>query len=526
MKRFSVLGLPAMLTVLGLALLMNYLIGGSHVANLVAAAAKSSEVSRAQSAVAQLNASSNWVVEVVDTVEGTNRYVSLALDKANRPHIAYFDPMSENLKYARLNGTVWQTETVDAQGLVGWYASLALDEFDRPHISYYDYTNADLKYAWHNGSMWQTEIVDSMGNVGSNATLALDQSNRPHISYYDSTDHTVMHAWYSGTTWQTEVIDTVVFVPREISLAITGSNQPRVSYNSCYLYHCASCEVKYAWRDGAQWQKESVAYSQFLALALDGLDQPHLSYSDVCDWPPGFHTASLQYSWRDQIQWHPVTLESVAGQVALALDKADHPHILNYDMAHRVLQYRWYDGITWHSEDVENVGIWDFYDRPGSLALDVAGRPHIAYYDAVTHQLKYAQRWPMALSKEAGPQDGLYQGDTLNYTLTFDAPGLHVNLKDPLPSGITYVSDSISSTLSSPAIYSPAIHAVIWEGTLPSNTTQAIHFQVIANGIDTGSLSLPIVNTAWLSDTDNSRSILATVIINGFKLYLPVLLKD
>ena len=41
----------------------------------------------------------------------------------------------------------------------------------------------------------------------------------------------------------------------------------------------------------------------------------------------------------------------------------------------------------------------------------------------------------------------------------------------------------------------------------------------------TGSLSLPIVNTAWLTDMASGTSISATVIVNPYPIYLPLLIK-
>ncbi len=523
MKRFSVLGLTVTLIFLTLALLMGYSMSASQGAHPAIAAAKLPKVDHAR----QFTASNNWLVEVVDAEEGTGADNSLALDKANRPHIAYSDPGPGDLKYAWFNGTVWQTETVDAQGFVGRSASLSLDEFDRPHISYIDSTNANLKYASYIGSSWQIETVDSTGSYYT--ALVLDKSNRPHISYYASMSPTVKYAWYNGVTWEKEAITitTPAFDPRNIALKLDSLDRPHIIYHLCYN---SSCEIKHTWHDGSQWQIESASYGQFFSLALDTSGQPRLSDAQYSDWPPGLITTQLSYRWRDDVEWHTETLANSAGQVSLALDALDHPHIVNHDWMYirgsNFLQYRWYDGLAWHSEDVSNVGYWNQYDRNVSLTLDTSGRPHVSYFDALTRQLKYAQRWPMALSKEAEPQTGLHQGDTLNYTLTLDAPGLHVSLWDPLLPGISYVSDSISSTLLPVAVYSPSINAVIWEGTLPNSNTQTIHFQVIANGLDTGSLSLPIANTAWLTDTDNFRSLSAIVIVNGAKSYLPIISKN
>ena len=77
---------------------------------------------------------------------------SLALDRAGRPHIAYWDNSANALRYARRTGpgSTWITQTVEAG--MAWIAgsgrvSLALDRGDHPYISYSDETNRSLKVA-------------------------------------------------------------------------------------------------------------------------------------------------------------------------------------------------------------------------------------------------------------------------------------------------------------------------------------------------------------------------------------------
>lgn len=54
-----------------------------------------------------------------------------------------------------------------------------------------------------------------------------------------------------------------------------------------------------------------------------------------------------------------------------------------------------------------------------------------------------------------------------------------------------------------------------------------MRFQVTPGITGTGSLSLaqPIANTAWMTDTENGASVSATVIVNGWHTYLPLVLR-
>ncbi|MEE8389283.1 MAG: hypothetical protein V3S14_00595 [Anaerolineae bacterium] len=211
---------------------------------------------------------------------------------------------------------------------------------------------------------------------------------------------------------------------------------------------------------------------------------------------------------------------------SLALDGAGHPHISYFDDTNDDLKCAWHDGTSWHIETVDSAGSVGVYP---SLALDGAGHPHISYYDGIDDDLKYAQRLPFSLDKQVTPSDSLDDVNalthTLIYSLTLFGPGLNARLRDPLSDDVHYVPGSISSTLTPPAVYSPTLDTVIWEGTLPTDTIQTVYFQVTLGITSTRYLSVPlsIINAAWLTDTDSGRSIRATATIT---VTLPPLLLD
>jgi uncharacterized repeat protein (TIGR01451 family) len=133
---------------------------------------------------------------------------------------------------------------------------------------------------------------------------------------------------------------------------------------------------------------------------------------------------------------------------------------------------------------------------------------------------------PLLLEKQAVPSDSLYNGDTLTYTLTLSGPGLNVWFCDSLPDTVHYVSNSLTSTVIPMAVYSPTIRAITWQGILRANIAQVIRFQVMLDITGTVSLSLsvPIVNTAWLIDKGSAKSVSATVVVNGRRFYLPIIM--
>jgi hypothetical protein len=102
---------------------------------------------------------------------------------------------------------------------------------------------------------------------------------------------------------------------------------------------------------------------------------------------------------------------------------------------------------------------------------------------------------------------------------------LKVRLWDPLPDNLRYVPTSLTSTITPAVVYSPTTRAVVWQGTLPTDTLQVIQFQVTPGLTGTGSLDLAphIINTAWLTDTESGASVSATAVINGRRVYLPLI---
>ena len=135
-----------------------------------------------------------WQIQVVDNQGDAGKDPSLALNSKDRPCISYAGG-DYSLKYASHNGTTWQIQTVEAS--VAHYSlpnSLALDKADRPHISYQDNGLSILKYAVWDGTGWQIEIIDASNSPGLYNSLALDNWNRPHISYYEIIDGDLKYA--------------------------------------------------------------------------------------------------------------------------------------------------------------------------------------------------------------------------------------------------------------------------------------------------------------------------------------------
>jgi hypothetical protein len=145
-------------------------------------------------------------------------YTSLALDAANKPHIAYADVTSDTLKYAYWTGNEWDIQVVDSAapfvydgyeyGITG--ISLALDGSGGPHISYFG--RNEVKYAHWVSDTWEVQTLYSPWFVIPFGTsLALDSSGNPHIAYgyyhfdavYDNYFALRCTRW-TGSAWEIE----------------------------------------------------------------------------------------------------------------------------------------------------------------------------------------------------------------------------------------------------------------------------------------------------------------------------------
>lgn len=178
----------------------------------------------------------NWTIETVDKRPETGKFNSLAVDSLGRPHIAYSNVSAGDLMYAAWDGAHWNFGDADARRLDNDYEgignSIAVDRSDNPHMAYFDSTRNLVKYASMEEGRWKTEVVDQLAGRGEvdHVSLRLDRQDRPHVAYYDGGQGILKYASRDDKGWHSEVVDSDGNVGKYPSLCFDSADQPYIAY--------------------------------------------------------------------------------------------------------------------------------------------------------------------------------------------------------------------------------------------------------------------------------------------------------
>jgi hypothetical protein len=198
----SVVNIPGMKPAHGLSLAVDQL-GRPHIAY--------SDMGAQKLMYASLTAS-GWTAEVVANDSAgmfdLEKYISLALDASDQPHILFYNQLGINLSHYYKSGSAWQVEQVDkdSSGITGLYNAMAIDSAGHIHVSYQDNYTAKLMYAYWNGSGWAHVVANDTYTGGMNTSIVVDSANHPHICHSDIIDYYLMYDYYDGSNWIHETL--------------------------------------------------------------------------------------------------------------------------------------------------------------------------------------------------------------------------------------------------------------------------------------------------------------------------------
>jgi uncharacterized repeat protein (TIGR01451 family) len=111
---------------------------------------------------------------------------------------------------------------------------------------------------------------------------------------------------------------------------------------------------------------------------------------------------------------------------------------------------------------------------------------------------------------------GADQGQQVTYTIQVIGDGSAVALSDPLPAGVTFVNNSLTTTGGAPANHNGG--TISWSGAPAFLSIVTITFAATVNA----SQSLPIVNTATITRGSAQKNLAAVLIANPIRMFLPV----
>lgn len=323
-----------------------------------------------------------WQIQIVDTHGGAG--ASLSLDSQGNPYISYGDPDSSFLKCAQFSNSNWNIMIVDSLIVrYGWpIASLCLDKNNIPLIAYYYEDNEDLRVAFWYDSTWGITTVDSSGRTGFSPSIITDTAGTLHISYFTRDFYDLRYSYGDTSGWAIDVIDTANIRCSLSSLDLDISSNPHITYIQL-LGNSQGC-VKYAKKQGGTWYIASFDSNETPlpgAIATDSLSHPHIVYSVM-------HSIVKYGHWNGS-EWIIEEVDSVPRQVTcvdIALDGNGIPHIV-YSIDEMGIWYAYKTpGGSWQKEQVIN-GIFGQV----SLALDRTDTPHIAFHDNRTFYAKRSQ---------------------------------------------------------------------------------------------------------------------------------------
>jgi hypothetical protein len=230
-----------------------------------------------------------WTKEVIGAPAHGEWKSSLALDSANKVHVAYVaspPPATDELWYATNASGAWVRSVLSASIHGVSYngsgaLSLAVDAAGSSHIAYQgglpDY---GLKYTTNQGGAWVTYTVDT-GYI-TNVSAAVDSNGKAHIAYTDNYSHIkYAHQDVSGV-WATEIIESTG-MPIHPSLKLDAAGNVHISYVSTLNSGNTQLryQLRYAKKSAGVWRiiaLDSDAYYTDTALALDSLNKVHISY--------------------------------------------------------------------------------------------------------------------------------------------------------------------------------------------------------------------------------------------------------
>ncbi|MBN1568685.1 MAG: hypothetical protein JXA73_12630 [Acidobacteria bacterium] len=349
---------------------------------------------------------SQWIVETVDNYSGVGSLAAIAIDSADKIHIAYPDntPTGVALKrvrYATNSSGAWEIDPIDVPSLNNWgkilYTSIAVDSQRKAHILYQtnNYDQIGLRYLTNLSGVWtHINIETNMG--GNHGSIAIDSNDKIHIAYMDDHEYqqiTVKYATNATLSGDFEITTVDLHgmgLGDHLTMALDSLNNPHIIYGNVYVtwpdvYHW---ELKYATNASGSWIIEIVdnvgSTGHYPSIAIDQWNNIHVAFDGSSGRTYAVRTGPGAWAFSG-------LPSEVGSNISLALDSEGKAHISSKGTSGGVEAVKYTTNRTgdWITTVVDKAAAMKA-GTYSSLALDPTGNAHITYYDDDTQGLKYA----------------------------------------------------------------------------------------------------------------------------------------
>lgn len=209
---------------------------------------------------------SDWTIQSIGSTDDWPRAIMGDDDVLRVVFTGITDPIHE-IYYATIDAS-GSVLDIESTSIGEWPCglSIALDEANIPHIAYVD--QGAVHYAYRDDRSWRSELIES-SEWNYKTSIVVDQAT-VHIFYRKG--YGFVHVFQESQQWQSEILDENLY-PMDIKVKVGDPGNLHIAYISAIEGQDRPGELIYGVRNAVSWDSEFVECSYdpgFLAsLALD-----------------------------------------------------------------------------------------------------------------------------------------------------------------------------------------------------------------------------------------------------------------
>jgi hypothetical protein len=320
---------------------------------------------------------------------------ALAVDSDGNAHLAFLTEGDHGgVFYANNEGGSFELDTV-SEGYFYGPVDIALNSDGTPYIAYHDHQETDFNprkgdevVAILSDNDWQLFTVAHAGHDGWDNSIVVDSDGNWHTAAVDpaqfgSTDGIEYATNLGGTINVTSVNKSPVVYEFGTSIAIDGNDQPAISY-----YDDTEQRLVFATLDAGGWSLQIVDdegdAGRYSSLVYDNDGNPHISYYVATSDTDG----TVRHAWSNGSSWQIEDVDDLDNVqmghtgarkiTSLAIGPDGAIHIAYTDRGRVTYGVR--DGSGWSLQDVE-IDSESSLGQLVELAVDGDGKPFLTWFE-------------------------------------------------------------------------------------------------------------------------------------------------